>query len=177
MHLHMSFAACCLKVTCHVICHNPTFGKVKGWHSHSRNGDLGVHRDSQNFRVQLQGQNTLQRGVIYIIGKLSKCRCRKCVCMSHLDISSTSYDKKKGQESNWQFDSRPLKVGNRLDPGVCRGSATHRWKSLDKSYKFTSNLIPIGSLSKELWPRKVAKIQIETISGLLLGSPRIKKTI
>jgi hypothetical protein len=25
---------------------------VGGWLSHSRNGDLGVHRDSQNFRVQ-----------------------------------------------------------------------------------------------------------------------------
>jgi hypothetical protein len=33
------------------------------------------------------------------------------LCMSHLDIFSTSYGKKKGHESNWQFDSRPLKVG------------------------------------------------------------------
>jgi hypothetical protein len=40
----------------------------------------------------------------------------------------TSAAQKKGQESNWQFDSRPLKVKNRPDPGVCRGSATHRWK-------------------------------------------------
>ncbi len=23
-------------------CRNPTFGRVWGWHSHSRNGDLGV---------------------------------------------------------------------------------------------------------------------------------------
>jgi hypothetical protein len=28
--------------------------------------------------------------------------------MSHLDICSTSYDKKKGRESNWQFDSGNL---------------------------------------------------------------------
>jgi hypothetical protein len=41
--------------------------------------------------------------------------------MGHLDICSTSYSKKKGQESNWQFDSRPLKVGNRPDPNVCSG--------------------------------------------------------
>jgi hypothetical protein len=41
--------------------------------------------------------------------------------MGHLDICSTSYVQKKGRESNWQFDSRPLKVGNQLDPGVCRG--------------------------------------------------------
>jgi hypothetical protein len=52
-----------------------------------------------------KGQNTLHRGVLYIIGKLSKCKCRKWVRMSHLDICSISYDKKKGWESNWQFDS------------------------------------------------------------------------
>jgi hypothetical protein len=33
--------------------------------------------------------------------------------MTHLDISNTSYGQKKGRESNWQFDSRPLKVKNR----------------------------------------------------------------
>jgi len=42
----------------------------------------------------------------------------KMLHMNHLDICSTSYGKKKGRESNWQFDSRPLKVGNRPDPGV-----------------------------------------------------------
>jgi hypothetical protein len=35
---------------------------------------------------------------------------------------------KEGPESNWQFDSRPLKVGNQLDSGACRWSATHCWK-------------------------------------------------
>ncbi len=29
--------------------------------------------------------------------------------MNHLDICSPCYGQKKGQESNWQFDSRPLK--------------------------------------------------------------------
>ncbi len=63
---------------------------------------------------------------------------------------STSYGKKKGWESNWQFDSRPLKVKNQPDPDACRGSAPHRWKALDESYNFTSNLVPIRGLSKEL---------------------------
>jgi hypothetical protein len=70
--------------------------------------------------------------------------------MSHLDNCNTSYDKKKGRESDWQFDSRPQKVKNRLDPGVCRQSVTHHWKALDESYKFALNLIPMGGLSKEL---------------------------
>jgi hypothetical protein len=63
---------------------------------------------------------------------------------------NTSYGKKKGQESNWQFDSQPLKVRNRPNPGVCKWSATHPWKALEESYKFALNLIPIGGLSKEL---------------------------
>ncbi len=106
----------------------------------------------------------------YIIGKLLKFRCRKWPRMSHLDICNTSYGKKKGQESNCQFDSRPLKVGNRPNPGVCRWSATHRWKALKESYKFALDLIPIEGLSKKLWTRKVPRVQTETISGLLLGS-------
>jgi hypothetical protein len=35
--------------------------------------------------------------------------------MTHLDTSNISYGQKKGRESNWQFDSQPLKVRNRLD--------------------------------------------------------------
>jgi hypothetical protein len=96
------------------------------------------------------GQNTLHWHVPYIIGKLSNLRCRKSVYMSHLDIYSTSYGKKKGQKSNWQFDSQPPKVGNQLDLDVCKWSATHRWKALDKNYKFALDLIPIKGLNKEL---------------------------
>jgi hypothetical protein len=82
-------------------------------------------------------------------GKLPKCRCWKWHRMSHLNICSTSHGQKKGRESNWQFDSRPLKVENRPDPGVCRESATHRWKALKESYKFASDLIPIGVSAKK----------------------------
>jgi len=71
-----------------------------------------------------RGQNTSPWGVIYIVGKVLKCRCPKWPHMSHLDICSPSYGQKKGRESNWQFDSRPLKVGNRPLPDVCRRSAT-----------------------------------------------------
>ncbi len=52
-----------------------------------------------------RGQNTLPWSILYIITKPSKCRCWKWHCMIHLDIYSTSYGKKKGRESNWQFDS------------------------------------------------------------------------
>jgi hypothetical protein len=92
----------------------------------------------------------------------------------HLDICSTSYDKKKGWKSNWQFDSWPLKVRNRPDPSACRWSAIHRWKVLEESYKFSLDLIPIRGLSKKLWSLKVSGVQIRTVSGLILGNPGTK---
>jgi hypothetical protein len=119
------------------------------------------------------GQNTSSWSILHVIGKLLKCICWKWPRMSHLDICSTSYGK-KGWESNWQFDFRSLKVENRPDPGVCRWSATHRWKDLNDSYKFASKLIPIRGLSKKLWTHKFPGVQTGTISGLLLGSPGIK---
>jgi hypothetical protein len=62
-----------------------------------------------NFR----GQNSLDWRFLYIIEKLLECKCLKWAHMTHLDTWNISYGQKKGQESNWQFDSRPLKVGNR----------------------------------------------------------------
>ncbi len=53
----------------------------------------------KTLEFDYRGQNTFHWGVLYIIGKLSKCRCRKWAHMSHLDIYITSYGKKKGQES------------------------------------------------------------------------------
>jgi hypothetical protein len=126
------------------------------------------------LEFNFKGQNTSPWGVLYIIRKVSKCRCRKWPCMSHLDIFNTSYGKKKGQKSNWQFDFRLLKVGNWPNPGVRRWNATHHYKALKGKYKFFLVLIPIGGLSKELWARKVPGVQTKTISGLLLESPGTK---
>jgi hypothetical protein len=91
--------------------------------------------------------------------------------MSHLDICSQSYGQKKGRESNWQFDSRPLKVWNRPLPDVCRRIATWRWKALEESYNFGSNLILIQARGEKLWMPKVPGVQTGTVSGLHLGSP------
>jgi hypothetical protein len=121
-----------------------------------------------------RGQNTSYWCVLYIIGKLLKCKYRKWACMSHLDIYNTSYDKKKGRGSNWQFDSRPLKVGNRPDLTMCRWSATHRWKAFDKGYNFSSSHIAIGGLHRKLCALKVAGVLVVGILGFSLGSPGTK---
>jgi len=79
--------------------------------------------------------------------------------------------KRRVENQNWQFDSQPLKVRNRPNPGVCRWSATHHWKALKENYKFASNLIQIRGLSEKLWTYKVPGVQTRTVSRLLLGSP------
>jgi len=91
--------------------------------------------------------------------------------MNHLDIYSTSYGQKKGWESNWQFDSRPLKVGNQPNSDVCRRNATCCWRALEENYKIALDLIPIRGLNKKLWMPKASGVQPRTILGLLLGSP------
>jgi hypothetical protein len=136
-----------------------------------KNENLESSGTLSTSELECRGQNTSPWGVLYTVGKALKCRCRNWPRMSHLDIYSMSYGQKKSLESNWQFDSRPQKVGNRPDPSVCRSSATHCWKDLEESYKFSLNLISIRGLSWELWTPKVPRVQSGTISGLLLGSP------
>jgi len=60
-----------------------------------------------------KAQNTSHWGVLSVIKKVLKRRYRKWPRIDHLDIRRPSYGRKKGRESNWQFDYRPLKVGNR----------------------------------------------------------------
>ncbi len=139
-------------------CHNPTLRECEDETHTPEMGTWESFGTSEISEFDYRGKNTLHWGILYIIEKLSKCRCRKWARMSHLDICSTSYGKKKGWESNWQFDSRPLKVGNRPDPDACRGSSTHHQKALNKSYNSASDLVPIRGLSKELQSHKVARV-------------------
>jgi hypothetical protein len=124
----------------------------------------------ESSKSDCKGQNSLDWSVPYIIEKLLERRCLKWSCMIHLDIWNTSYGQKKGWESNWQFDSWPLKVKNRLDFLACRWHATYRWKDLDEGYNFALDFISIGGLKRRLWAPKVAKILCLRISGLPFGS-------
>jgi hypothetical protein len=81
-------------------------------------------------------QNSLNWKVFYIIEKLLEHRCLLWVRMTHLGFQDMSYGQKMGRESNWQFDTQPLKVKNHLDFLVWKWSATYHWKSLDKGYNF-----------------------------------------
>jgi hypothetical protein len=122
-----------------------------------------------------RGQNPSAWRVFYIIGKLSKLRCLKWARIAHLDIWNTSYNiYKKGRESNWQFDSQPLKVKNRPGFFTCKRRATYRCKALDKGYNYSLDLIVISGLHTKLWGPKVTRVPSVGILGLPLGSPRTK---
>jgi hypothetical protein len=126
--------------------------------------------DFRIFKLRLQGSNPLLQKVFYIIEKILKLRCLKWARMTHLDMSNTSYDQKKSWKSNWQFDPRPLKVGNPLDFLACKRRTIYRWKAFSKGYNLTLDLIVIEGLHAKLWAPKVARVLVVGIPGLPLGS-------
>jgi hypothetical protein len=119
----------------------------------------------------LRGQNSMVCGALYITGKLLKRICLKWARIAHFNIWNTSYDRKKRQESNCQFDSRPQKVGNRPDFLGCRWRATYPWKALDQSYNFASDHVAIRGLLAKLCGFKVPGVLASAIPGLPLRSP------
>jgi hypothetical protein len=123
-----------------------------------------------------RGQNTSHWEVLYIIGKLLKFKCLKWARMTRLDIYNTSYGKKKGRESNWQFDSRPQKVKNRPDFRACRWSAIHRGKLSMRAI----TLLQTSSQSK-VWARSYGPTNLQESNLGNFGTPfwesRDKKAI
>jgi len=101
-------------------CRNPTLVKCEDETHIPKVGDLESSETPKCLEFDNKGQNTSDCGVFGVIGKVLKCKCPKWPCIGHLDICSPSYGQKKGQESNWQFDSRPQKVVNQPLPDVCR---------------------------------------------------------
>jgi hypothetical protein len=138
----------------------PLWAKCEGEAHTPKSGKLESSGTPENSECEFRCQISSHLCALGVIGKVLKCRCPKWPCMSHLDICSPSYGQKKGRESNWQFDFRPLKVGNQPVPDVRSGSATRRWKALFEGYNFGSDLIPIQGWGEEIWRPKVPGLQL-----------------
>ncbi len=110
---------------------------------------------------------------IYNIGKFLELKCLKWVCMTNLDTWNTSYGKKKGPESNWQFDSRPLKVVNHPNFLTFRWHATYCWKS-QRGIQFFFKPHLNWRFARKIMGPKVARVPVVGISRLPLGSPGTK---
>jgi hypothetical protein len=135
--------------------------------------ELESSRTPECSELDSKGQNTSHWGVLGVVGKVLKRRYRKCPRIGHSDINSSSYGQKNGRESNWQFDSRPLKVQNRPFSDVRFGSATWRWKDLDKGYNFGSDLVAIQLCSRELLRFKVPGVPPGQFRDSISGVPGI----
>jgi hypothetical protein len=151
---------------------------VKEWTSTLPNelslGELKSWWTPKFLESDCRGQKSLDWGVFYIIEKLLELKCLKWVRMAHLDTSNTSYGQKKGQKSNCQFNSQPLKVENRLRlPCVqvaCHIPLENSWQGLQLCFRVHF----IGGPHTKLWAPKVTGVPTLGISGLPLGSPGTK---
>jgi hypothetical protein len=92
------------RVTSHAL---KSVGECEGMNPHTPKWapTLGVRvpTDSQILESNCKGQKLLDWSITYIMRKLLERRCLKWACMTHLDISNTSYAQKKGRESNCQI--------------------------------------------------------------------------
>jgi hypothetical protein len=153
---------------------HPYFGQVWGWSPTL--GKSGIWSPPGLPNVQsstARGKTPRIWGVLGVIWKVLKRRYRKCHHIGNSDICSPSYGQKKGRESNWQFDSRPLKVENRCLPDVRFESAIRRWKDLDESYNFGLDLVAIQLCSRELWRFKVLGVPPRQFRDSISGVPGI----
>jgi hypothetical protein len=137
-------------------------------------GELESRWTFESSGSDCRGQNPLDWKVLYIIGKLLKHRCLKWVHKTHLDTKNISYGQKKGHESNWQFDFRPLKVENQLNLLAFKWCATYHWKALNERYNFAWDLISIRGLNTKLWGPKFTGVPTLGILRLSFGSPKTK---
>jgi hypothetical protein len=152
----------------------PYFGQVWGWSpTLGKSEDLESSGTPECSELDSKAQNTLHWGVIGVIGKVLKRRYRKWPCIGHLNICSPSYGQKKGRESNWQFDSRPLKVKNHHLPELRIESAIRRWKDLGQGYTFGSDLVAIRPWSRELWAPKVPGLHPGQFRDSNMGVPGV----
>jgi hypothetical protein len=90
--------------------------------------------------------------------------------MTHLGSWNINYSQNKGWESNWQFNSWALKIGNHLDFLVCRWHATYIWNFFDKGYNFALDLTSIEGLHTKLWASKITRVPSLGISRFPLGN-------
>jgi hypothetical protein len=147
----------------------PHFGQVWGWSpTLGKVGGLESSGTPECSEFDSKAQNTSHWGVLGVIGKVLKRKCRKWPRIGNSDTFSPSYGQKKGQESNWQFDSRPLKVGNRPLPDVALKSATRH--DVGKLSMRATTLIQ-GSSRSEFRARSYGRSKFQEFSRDNFGTP------
>jgi hypothetical protein len=88
------------------------------------------------------------------IRKVLKLKCLEFPYIVDLGIICVNYDKKKGWESNWEFDSRPQISWKHGSNEVQLELAIHHWKDILKGYKILSS-----NFFQKTWFEKDMSIQ------------------
>ncbi len=78
---------------------------------------------------------------------------------------------KKGQESNWQFDSQPLKAGNRLDFLACRWRVTYLGKLLTRATTLLQTSFQSEVYTQSYGAPKLRESQLWEFRDSYLGVP------
>ncbi len=73
---------------------------------HSHFGNCNHAKVANVWSLGWKGKKNTKLGPQDTIRNVLKCRCLKCPRIVHLDLICMSYDQKKGQESNGEFDSQ-----------------------------------------------------------------------
>jgi hypothetical protein len=135
-----------------------------------RKWGLGSPPGLPNLQSAISGVKTPRLwNVLYTVGKVLKCRCRKWPRMGHSDICSTCYVWKKGRESNCQFDSRPRCVQAECDTPLesSQGELQVCFKP-HLNRRFEQGVMSYQNLGS---PNRGS---FGIVSGFPLGSPRTK---
>jgi hypothetical protein len=135
---------------------------------------VGVPVDFQMFREWLQRSKLIGLSLLYIMGNFLECRCLKWACMTHLNIWNISCGQKKSWESNWQFNSRPLKVGNWPDFLACRWRATYLGKLSTRATTLLQTSSQSEVFRKSYGPPKSRESQVWEFRDSHLGVPEQK---
>ncbi len=166
------FLPFCVSTFIHIYVATPLWPSVGVKPNTSKVGNLESSGTPECLEFDSKAQNYSYWDFLGVIGKVLKRRYRKWPRIGHLDICSLSYGQKKGRESNWQFDSWSLEVGNRPLPDLRIESVIRRWKDLDEGYKFCLDLIAIRPGSRKLWAPKVPGLHPGQFRDSNLGVPR-----
>jgi hypothetical protein len=120
----------------------------------ARDGELYLCGSYECLEPWLEMQTSTKLSPQDTIRKVLKRRCLKCPCIVHLDLICMSYDKKKGQKSNWKFDSSPQTPWKQGSTELWLSCAIHHWKDIFEGYKILPSHLQNRLDLKKIWMSK-----------------------
>jgi hypothetical protein len=119
----------------------PLWGKCEDEIHTPESGDLESSGTPTTLEFNCRSQNTSPWGVLYIDGKVSKCKCWKWPCMSHQTSTTQVMVKRRARSQTGSLIPNHKK--SRIDPTP--GRAEGVWHNIGKLLRRATSLLQIGS--------------------------------